>query len=166
MTTYRERREHIHGVVGLIIERLERSRSGVAVEDWGETQDRWADLDQRIDGLRRELVSGEELDDWQDVGRRAREIMIDLATLVYRPEMLPVTEMPPQGSNAKVKLDAYLNAKVPGPQNAELRAAVRSAWDLANKVTHGSSTRRHAFAAAQAMVMIVRTVAVIESEVP
>lgn len=165
MTTYRQRREHIHGLVGPLIERLERSRSGAAVEDWGETHDDWAELDQRIDALRRELVGGEELDDWQDVGRRAREILIDLANLLYRSEMAPENEEPPQGSNAKAKLNAYLNARVPGPQNAELRAAIRSAWDLANKVTHGSVTRHHAFAAAQATLMVVRTLAVIEADV-
>ncbi len=166
MTTYRERREHIHGLVGPLVEWLERARSGATLEDWGATHEAWDGLDGRIDGLRRELVSGEEMDDWQDVGRRAREIVIDLANLVYRPEMTSSDEPAPQQSNAKAKLDAYLNAKVPGSQNAELRAAVRSAWDLANKVTHGSSTHHHAFAAAQATLMVVRTVAVIEADVP
>jgi hypothetical protein len=165
MTTYRERREHIHGVVGPIIERLERSRSGAAIEDWGETHEGWADLDDRIDSLRRELVAGEQLDDWQDVSRRVREITIELANLVYRPEMTAATERPLHGSDAKAKLEAYLNTKMTGPQNAELRAAIRSAWDLANKVTHGTSRRHHAFAAAQATLMIVRTVAAIEAEV-
>ncbi|HUP70320.1 MAG TPA: hypothetical protein VM142_10960 [Acidimicrobiales bacterium] len=94
---------------------------------WGATHEAWDGLDGRIDGLRRELVSGEEMDDWQDVGRRAREIVIDLANLVYRPEMTSSDEPAPQRSNAKAKMDGYLNPKVPGPQNAELRAAVRSA---------------------------------------
>lgn len=164
MTTYRQRREHIHGLVGPIIEKLERSRSGHALEDWGETQDGWSELDARIDSLRNELVAGEDLDDWQDVGRRAREIAIDLANLVYAPEMTPKAEPPLHGSNAKGKLEAYLQAKVPGAQNDELRKAVRASWDLANKVTHGSIRRHHAFAAAQATVMLVRTIAVIEDE--
>ncbi len=92
-------------------------------------------------------------------------IAIDLANLVYRPDMTPEGEPALHGSNAKGKLEAYLQTKVPGPQNDELRKAVRASWDLANKVTHGSIRRHHAFAAAQATVMLVRTVAAIEAEV-
>src|SRR4051812_28737499 len=47
MTTYRERREHIHGLVTPMIERLERSRSGIATEDWAETHEGWEALDDR-----------------------------------------------------------------------------------------------------------------------
>lgn len=63
----------------------------------------------------------------------------------------------PQGSNAKAKLEAYFTSAIPGANNAELRATVRAAWDLANKVAHGASRRYQGFAAAQAALMIVRT---------
>lgn len=44
-----------------------------------------------------------------------------------------------------------------GSERAELRRLVRDAWDLAQKVTHGDLDRVDAFAAAQATVLVVRT---------
>jgi hypothetical protein len=44
-----------------------------------------------------------------------------------------------------------------GPAREELRRLVRDAWDLAQKVTHGDVQAVDAFAAAQATVLVVRT---------
>lgn len=71
--------------------------------------------------------------------------------------MLPAEADEPRGSDAKAKLDHATNALFPGPERKELRALTRSAWDLANKVTHASSVAEvDAFASLQGTVLLVR----------
>jgi hypothetical protein len=60
------------------VEAMERQRSGLAVTDPGTSAvESWADLDSRIAWLTAELSQAVSQDDLQDVGRRAREVLID-----------------------------------------------------------------------------------------
>ena len=54
-------------------------------------------------------------------------------------------------------IDLFLAANVGGSGRDALRRLVRVAWDLAQTVTHGDIERVDAFAAAQATVLVVRT---------
>ena len=47
-----------------------------------------------------------------------------------------------------------------------LRKFIRAAWELAQTVTHGDTERVEAFAAAQATVLIVRTLQALAGEDP
>jgi hypothetical protein len=96
-------------------------------------------------------------DDLQDVRRRAREILIDCAALLADPSLVPVGGVPPKAGDAKAWLDLFLTARAQGGHREEVRRLVRATWDLAQKVTHGNLGRIDAFAAAQATVLVVRT---------
>jgi len=96
-------------------------------------------------------------DDPQDVGRRAREILIDCSRLLADPSLVPAGQPFPKAAVAKTWLDLFLAARASGSNRDELRRFIRAAWDLAQTVTHGDIERVEAIAAAPATVLVVRT---------
>jgi hypothetical protein len=155
---YGSRRAHIRQLVAPVLEALERQRSGLGVVDpRGAAIPTWADLDGRVAGLATELADAASRADLQDVGRRAREVMIDCARLLADPALVADDQPSPKAADAKAWLDLFLAARAAGPTRDELRRLVRAAWDLAQKVTHGDLGHVDAFAAAQATVLVVRT---------
>lgn len=117
----------------------------------------WVNLDARVDGLVAELDGAITRDDLQDVGRRSREILIDCARLLADPSVVPAGQLSPKTGDAKAWLDLFLAARASGASRDGLRRLVRAAWDVAQTVTHGDVERVDAFAAAQATVLVVRT---------
>jgi hypothetical protein len=158
LPTYASRRVHIRELADPVIEALERQRSGLSVTDPGSSAvESWADLDGRITGLASELSQAVNQDDLQDVGRRAREVLIDCAKLLADPELVPSGQTAPKAGDAKAWLDLFLAEYASGPSRDELRKLVRATWDLAQKVTHGDLGRIEAYATAQATVLLART---------
>jgi hypothetical protein len=156
--TYAGRRAAIRELVAPTIDSLERQRSGLTVTDPGGGRLTWADLDGRVAGLSTELAGAASRDDLQDVGRRAREILIDCAQLLADPTLLTAGQAEPKAGDAKAWLDLFLTARASGSHRDALRRFIRAAWDLAQTVTHGDIDRVEAFAAAQATVLVARTV--------
>ncbi|MHB8717270.1 MAG: hypothetical protein ACYDAC_00040 [Candidatus Dormibacteria bacterium] len=154
---YAARRTHVRGLLSPTVDAIELQRPSFAVMDPGTDLGTWAQLDARVAGLAAELLGAASRDDIQDVGRRAREILIDCARLLADPSLVPDGDDPPRTSDAKAWLDLFLRRHAAGAAREELRRLVRAAWDLAQKVTHGDVGRVDAFAAAQATVLVVRT---------
>ncbi|MGD9795179.1 MAG: hypothetical protein AB7V43_17040 [Acidimicrobiia bacterium] len=157
--TYAERRAEVANLVAPLLDQLDDLERGGKVDDWGGSPDEWTELELRVAGLRDEMDGATTLDHYQDVGRRGREVVIDVVNLLFEADMVTDVEHPPKGSDAKAKFDLIVQAYAIGSSHAELRALMRAAWDLNQKVTHGAITRVDAYAAAQATVLIVRTLA-------
>ncbi len=111
----------------------------------------------RIAGLSTELAGAAIRDDLQDVGRRAREILIDCGQLLADTSLIPAGQPAPKAGDAKAWLDLFLVARASGSHRDALRRFIRAAWELAQTVTHGDIDRVEAFAAARATVLAVRT---------
>ncbi len=157
--TYAERRAEIAKLAGPLLDRLDELERSGTIDDWGGSPDEWAALEERLSGLRHEMDNATSLDHHQDVGRRGREIVIDVVNLMFSDDMVPTGEDVPKGANAKARFDFVVAAYAAGASHAELRALMRAAWDLNQKVTHGEVSRVDAYAAAQATVLLVRTMA-------
>ncbi|MEU4484320.1 hypothetical protein AB0H94_05395 [Streptomyces purpurascens] len=156
--TYEGRREHIEARAAPVRKQLERLAAGAGPSDSGPASPDWPELASRITELRQELTSSPTLDVYQDVGRRAREILIELGQLVYRPEMLPVGAETPQEANAKARLDYAATALMGGSGSVrkDWRRLINAAWDLQQSLTHsGSADFISAFAAVQATMLLV-----------
>jgi hypothetical protein len=159
LPTYASRRVHVRELADPVVEALERHRSGLAVTDPGTSAvESWADLDSRIAGLAAELSQAVGQDDLQDVGRRAREVLIDSAELLAR--LVRATwDLAQKVTHAD--LDLFLAEHAPGPSREELRkprlgiAGLRSRLPAGTNA--GSHTLRSAPAAAQAAVLLART---------
>jgi hypothetical protein len=156
-SSYAERRAEVAKVVAPLLDQLDDLERTGKIEDWGGSPDEWAELERRLSGLREEMDNATTLDHYQDVGRRGREVLIDVVNLMFAADMVPDGEEQPKGSNAKARFDFVVQAYAAGASHAELRGLMRAAWELNQKVTHGDVSRVDAFAAARATVLIVRT---------
>lgn len=158
LPTWAQRRKHIAGLAAPAREALEAVISGVQVHDPGSPREvSWADLDTRVDGVVTEFRDAKTRDDLQDVGRRCREVLIDAAKLLADPALVPEGHEAPKEADAKAWFEILLKTRAGGSSHRELRAFIPVAWNLAQKVTHGDIDRVDAYAAAQATVLIVRT---------
>lgn len=159
MPTYASRRLYIGALVNTALEQLDEVEGvGKILNPANESQEpTWENIDARISGLIQEYSTAHDKDSWQDVGRRSREILIDLGKLIADPALVPNGESTPKGADARAWFELLLDARASGGEHAELRALMRKAWDLAQKVTHGDIDDIDAYAAAQATVMLVRT---------
>jgi hypothetical protein len=156
--TYAARRVHISRLAAPAREALEAALEGAQVSDPGTSgHPTWASLDARVEGVVNELRDAHTLDDLQDVGRRCREVLIDAAKLLADPNLVPPGQDAPNAADAKQWLELFLARRAAGRSHRELRAFIPVAWDLAQKVTHGSVERVDAYAAAQATVLVVRS---------
>jgi hypothetical protein len=64
----------------------------------------------------------------------------------------------PSPNDSKARIGYYLDAEMPGHTGEALRGLMRAAYTLTQTATHSSSIGRvDAFAAAQATLLIVRT---------
>lgn len=165
--TYQERREWLDALTRPVVTELERRADAASVvTDWGAAPvAAWRDLEARLDGLKDEVAKAKTLDDRQDVGRRAREVMIDAVNLCYADEMsTALGEVVPKAADAKNRFDHILRARTAGRSHEELRKVMRAAWDLAQDVTHSQSEQLHALATAQAVVLLVRCLQEIAKE--
>jgi hypothetical protein len=119
-------------------------------------------VEARINGLRERLTTATTLDDFQDLGRRAREVLIAAVDEVFNTDIVPIGAEPPKRADAKARFDLILESFFVGSARAETRNFMRAAWDLANKVTHAGTKnrlgecRQDAVAAAQGALAIVR----------
>ena len=163
--TYEERRAEIGRLVKPLLDQLENLERSGNVDDWGGSPDEWTEIEKRLSGLRNEIDHATTLDDYQDVGRRSREVLIHAVDLVFAPDMVPEGEEQPKAGDAKTRFDFIVGTHAPGRSRRELRKLMLAAWDLAQKATHGDNVKRvDAFAAAQATVLIVRTLVQMNSE--
>lgn len=157
--TYQERRVYVRELTQQALEDLGRAENTDTVHDPAphDATPTWEGINARVAGLIKEYSAAQDMDAWQDVGRRSREILIDLGKLIADPELVPADVEPPKAADAKAWFDLALDSRARGSDRAELRAFMRRAWDLAQKVTHGDADSVGAFAAAQATVLLVRT---------
>jgi hypothetical protein len=77
---------------------------------------------------------------------------------------VPAGQVSPKAGDPKAWLDLFLAERAQGSYREELRRLDRAAWDLAQKDTHGNLGRIKAFAAAQATVLVVRTLQALAAE--
>lgn len=159
LPTYRERRALVRELTHDALKKLEGQESRGGVHDPLPDDDSaaWNALNVRIAGLVEEYSGARDRDDWQDVGRRSREILIDFGKLIADPALVPAGVEPPKAADAKKWFEHFLAHYAAGRDKSELRIMMKSAWDLAQKVTHGDIDDVDAFAAAQATVLVIRT---------
>lgn len=159
LPTYASRRQYISELFGPTLSRLRDLLDGHGLDDphAGDAPIDWPGLELRLEELKTRLAAAQSLDDRQDVGRRAREIIIDAVNLVFDEAMVTEGDIP-KAADALARFDWIMRARVAGPSNEKLRAVCRSTWQLAQRVTHNAgATELEAWLTAQVTVVLVRT---------
>jgi integrase len=157
LATHTERREYIDRLAKPLLTTL-RART---TRQPSATTETWKSVDLRIRELTSRQDEATSVDDFQDVGRRSRELIIAAVNVLFNESMVPKGQIVPQGSNAKARLDILADALLAGAGGrSELRSlyrdVTRSAWNLSQTVTHSGSARRlDAIIAARTSVLLV-----------
>lgn len=126
------------------------------IVDWSMPAPRWGSVETRLSDLHVKLMAAKSADDWQDVGRRCREIVIETADVVFTPRLLPAGSKIPGTGDAKARLEAYFESRQPDLAD-DMRAFVSGTMRLANALTHSTRMGRlEAVGSAQAVVLLVR----------
>lgn len=159
LETYRERREHVARLTKASLASLAEAEATKTIHDPSpeDPDPTWERVNARVAGLIARHGAATTLDDWQDVGRRSREILVDLGKLLSQSGLTTAGAKGPKLADAKAWFDLMLAQRAVGSSKAEFRAVMRATWDLAQKVTHGDIDDVDAFASAQATVLVART---------
>lgn len=88
----------------------------------------------------------EEAEDFQAVGMKCRETLIQFVRALAQPEMVPNGEEAPKRADVVRWLSLIANTIAPDDRNSyirgHLKAISKSAWDLANWLTHANGATR------------------------
>lgn len=88
----------------------------------------------------------EEAEGFQAVGMRCRETLIQFVRVLAKPEMVPAGEEAPKRADVVGWSSLIANNIAPGDRNSyvrgHLKAISKSAWDLANWLTHQAGSTR------------------------
>jgi hypothetical protein len=142
-----DQRAYVDLLADSVLSKLGAAHSEQEGDVLGWTAKSWNTISDRLKEVRRDLADAKTLDDYQDVGRRCREIVIAVANLLFDDRMVPDSQTAPHGSNAKARIDLIIEALLQDADGRpELRALfrnlARSVWDLSQTVTHSSSAGR------------------------
>lgn len=156
---YPPRRQYISELFESTLSRLRDLLDGQGLDDplEGDAPVDWPHLEVRLDELKSRLAAAQSLDDRQDVGRRAREIIIDAVNLTFDESMVAEGDIP-KAADAVARFAWIVRARMSGKSNEKLRAVCKSNWQLAQRVTHNAgATELEAWLTAQVTVVLVRT---------
>lgn len=96
---------------------------------------------EKMEGAGDAVAQAHNLPDYQGVGVRCREVLLDLIAAAQ--DAAVWTDNPPQRANFREWTDIICNALLPGNSNRErrgaLKSALESAWTFSNWLTHAKS---------------------------
>lgn len=122
----------------------------------------WPGLREEIAGIRERFRAANGAGDYSDVGNRCIRAITALADLAYEPATdLPEGDDPPKADAAKLKLELFFQARLPGKESKPMREASVAAWEIAQKVKHRQNPTTHETGAAvSALCLLVDLVEV------
>jgi len=112
-------------------------------------QTRFAPYWRRWDQATESYDNAEEVEDYQAVGMKCRETLIQFAKSLAKPEMVPEGEEAPKRSDVIHWLELVANFVAKGQRNDDIRSYLKvvskNSWQLANWLTHtGAAVREDA----------------------
>lgn len=115
----------------------------------------WPSIDTEIGELRRHFREAKTPQDYRGVGNDCVHVLEALSSHVYDSAFTPSGETDPPVQKTKTRLDRYIENRLPGSANKEMRALARAAIEFAQQVKHSSTpTRSKAGIAADAVILL------------
>lgn len=158
---WQARRDILSEWFGPVLETLEEAeekgfRAELAQPISPRTKTGWERVDDEIDQLRLRFRSAATTQDYKDVGNRCVGVLEALSATVYDPaKHCPEGMAEPPVDKTDIRIGGYLDERLPGKSNEELRGLAKKASALAHKVKHSSSAdRTRAGIAADAVILI------------
>lgn len=116
----------------------------------------WPEVDTEIGEMRKHFRTATTPQDYRAVGNDCVHVAEALSRKVYRHDIhTPAGEAEPPVQKTKLRLERYVEGRLPGTGNAELRKFARATIELAQGVKHsGTPTRAEAGIAADAVITL------------
>lgn len=116
----------------------------------------WPEVDTEIGELRRHFRTAVTPQDYRGIGNDCVHLTEALSRKVYdHASHTPDGEAEPPVAKTKLRLERYVEARLPGKDNAEMRAFARSVINLSQAVKHGGApTRTEAGIVADAVILL------------
>jgi len=126
----------------------------------------WPDVDTEIGELRRHFRTATTPQDYRAVGNDCVHLVEALSRKVYdHARHTPDGEPEPSVASTKLRLTRYVEARLPGADNVELRKFARSAIELAQAVKHsGAPTRTEAGILGDAVIILANMLRRLDEE--
>lgn len=103
----------------------------------------WSGVDDQIVQLRERFATARTPIDYKDVGNRCVGVLEALSAEVYNPSQhCPPGATVPPIDRTDVRIGAYIDEKLPGRANAQLRGLVKKCSQLAHKMKHSPRADR------------------------
>ena len=103
----------------------------------------WPAVDEYIRQLRQRFHSATSVADYKDVGNRCVGVLEALSSVVYDPALdCPPNEAPPSIDKTNIRIGAYVDRKLPGKGNEELRGLIKKASAVAHRMKHSERANR------------------------
>lgn len=114
----------------------------------------WPDVDEAIRELRRRFESASTPTDYKDTGHRCVAVLEALSAVVFDPAHLNDGETELPVDKTKSRIGRYVERTYGGTEHAELRGLVTATINFAQRVKHGSGSRRDAGIAADSVILL------------
>jgi hypothetical protein len=116
----------------------------------------WPEVDTEIGELRRHFRTARTPQDYRAVGNDCVHLTEALSRVVYvHAEHGPQDEPEPPAAKTKLRLERYVDARLPGSYNTEMRKFARVTIELAQAIKHsGTPTRTEAGILADAVILL------------
>ena len=103
----------------------------------------WTDVDDHIAQLRQRFRSASTAMDYKDVGNRCVGVLEALSAHVYDPAVhCPPGATVPPVDRTDIRIGAYIDQRLPGKSNEELRGLTKKASALSHKMKHSPKADR------------------------
>ncbi|BAS32100.1 hypothetical protein [Dehalococcoides mccartyi] len=97
----------------------------------------WIKVDRQLQEVISKLRSATTEEQYQSVGHMSREVLISLAEAVYNSSKHGTLDgVSPSNTDAKRKLEAFIESELVGSANEEIRTYMKAALKLANTLQH------------------------------
>jgi hypothetical protein len=116
----------------------------------------WTTVDQQIEQLRYRFRTASTTVDYKDVGNRCVGVLEELSRILYQSDMhCAPDEKPPPVDKTNIRIGAYVDRRLKGSNNAELRGLVKKVSALSHKIKHSpTADRTTAGIAADTVIML------------
>ena len=113
-------------------------------------------VDQQVEQLRHRFRTASTTVDYKDVGNRCVGVLEELSRILYQPEVhCAPDEKPPPVDKTNIRISAYIDWRLKGSINEELRGLIKKASALSHKIKHSpTADRTTAGISADAVIML------------
>ena len=167
LTSYQERRDYI----GKIFDPFTRSlRNNVTLPQSPVVSEieitGWERIDRTSASIKTTYLNASNEEEFQTIGLLCRETLISLATEIYNEDLhLCYCDTQPSTTDAKRRIDAYIQHNLSGSINANIRKFAKVSNDLANEVTHKrTATKKDAGLCITATISLINIIRILENK--